>query len=117
MAAEDPTHDFDPQLGEIRPVAPFERGSEKALKRIFDRNSETLEPVPSDILRTVSDVLRDYHRQPEYKFLGGGWNEEGVLRRRHVLQISRFNEGKTNPSLLIEGTFDPNYFSGVGVDE
>jgi hypothetical protein len=21
-----------------------------------------------------------YHRQPEYKFLGGGWNEEGVLR-------------------------------------
>ena len=28
--------------------------------------------------------LRDYHRQPEYKFLGGGWNEEGTLRRRHI---------------------------------
>jgi hypothetical protein len=40
--------------------------------------------VTSEILRTVSDVLRDYHRQPEYKFLGGGWNEKGVLRRRHV---------------------------------
>jgi hypothetical protein len=35
--------------------------------------------------RTVADVLRDYHRQPEYKFLGGGWNEEGILRRRHVV--------------------------------
>jgi hypothetical protein len=40
--------------------------------------------VPSEWLRTVADVLRDYHRQPEYKFLGGGWNEEGILRRRHV---------------------------------
>jgi hypothetical protein len=85
IAVEDPAHDFDPKLGEIRPVAPFEKDSEKALKRIFDRNSDSLEPVPQEILRTVSDVLRDYHRQPEYKFLGGGWTEKGVLRRRHVL--------------------------------
>jgi hypothetical protein len=85
IATEDPTHDFDPQLGEIRPVAPFEKDNEKALKRIFDRNSESLEPVPSEILRTVSDVLRDYHRQPEYKFLRGGWTEAGILGRRHVL--------------------------------
>ena len=85
VAAEDPSHDFDPQLGEIRPVAPFEKDNEKALKRIFDRNSESLEPVPSEILRTVSDVLRDYHRQPEYKFLRGGWTEAGILGRRHVL--------------------------------
>jgi hypothetical protein len=84
IAVEDPAHDFDPKLGEIRPVAPFEKDSEKALRRIFDRNSDSLEPVPQEILRTVSDVLRDYHRQPEYKFLGGGWNEEGILRRRHV---------------------------------
>jgi hypothetical protein len=44
-----------------------------------------MDPVPVKWLRTVADVLRDYHRQPEYKFLGGGWNEEGILRRRHVL--------------------------------
>jgi hypothetical protein len=85
IAVEDPTHDFDPHLGELRPVAPFEKDNEKALKRIFDRNSDSLEPVPTEALRTVSDVLRDYHRQPEYKFLGGGWTEKGVLRRRHVL--------------------------------
>ena len=36
-------------------------------------------------LRTVADVLRDYHRQPEYKFLGGSWNDEAILRRRHIL--------------------------------
>ena len=84
LSAEDPMYEFDSTLDEIRPVAPFEKDSEKALKRIFDRNSETHAPVPRTRLRTVADVLRHYHRQPEYKFLGGGWNEEGVLRRRHV---------------------------------
>src|SRR4029077_12884082 len=78
-------HDFYSHLNELRPVAPFEKDNEKALRQIFDRNSDSLEPVPTELLRTVSDVLRDYHRQPEYKFLGGGWTEEGVLRRRHVL--------------------------------
>jgi hypothetical protein len=45
-------------------------------------------------LRTIADVLRDYHRQPEYKFLGGGWNEEGVLRRRHVFADTIEDIGK-----------------------
>jgi hypothetical protein len=39
-------------------------------------------------------VLRDYHRQPEYKFFGGGWNEEGVLRRRHVFADTIEDIGK-----------------------
>lgn len=84
IASEDPTHEFDPKLDEIRPVAPYEKDSGKALSRIFDRNSENMDPVPAKWLRTVAEVLRDYHRHPEYKFLGGSWNEEGVLQRRHV---------------------------------
>ena len=84
IASEDLTHEFNPKLDDIRPVAPYEKDSEKALRRIFDRNSENMDPVSTKWLRTVADVLRDYHRQPEYKFLGGGWNEEGILRRRHV---------------------------------
>jgi hypothetical protein len=84
IASEDPTHAFDPKLDDVRPVAPYEKDSEKALGRIFDRNSENMDPVSAKWLRSVADVLRDYHRQPEYKFLGGGWNEEGILRRRHV---------------------------------
>jgi hypothetical protein len=85
LAADDPMDDFDPKLGEMRPVAPFEKDSEKALTRVFDRSSVSLAAVPKKWLRTVADVLRDYHRQPEYKFLGGGWNEKGILRRRHIL--------------------------------
>jgi hypothetical protein len=94
IASEDMTHEFDLKLDEIRPVAPYEKENEKALKRVFDRNSETLEAVPRKWLRTVADVLRDYHRQPEYKFLGGGWNEEGVLRRRHVFVDTIEDVGK-----------------------
>ena len=108
LAAEDPMHEFDPKLNEIRPVAPFEKDSERVLKHIFDRNSETLAPVPTTWLRTVADVLRDYHRQPEYKFLGGGWNEEGVLRRRHVFadtieDIGKESDGWEEDEVRTEG--------------
>ena len=51
IAVEDPTHDFDLHLNELRPVAPFEKDNEKALKRIFDRNSDSLEAVPTELLR------------------------------------------------------------------
>jgi hypothetical protein len=75
-------------------IAPYEKHSEKASRHVFDRNSEILAPVPIKWLRTVAEVLRDYHRQPEYKFLGGGWNEEGVLRRRHVFADTIEDIGK-----------------------
>ena len=94
VATEDAAHEWDPKREEMRAVAPYERDSEKALRRIFDRNSEGLKPVPKKWLRTVADVVRDYHRQPEYKFLGGGWNEEGVLRRRHVFAETIEDIGK-----------------------
>ena len=64
-------------------------------KRIFDRNSENMDPVPAKWPRTVAHVpLRDYHRQPEYKFLGGSWNEETILRRRHILADNIEDIGK-----------------------
>ena len=84
LIASDPTRIWTPAFEDIRPVAPYDKDLAKAIPRIFDRASDELRPVPSEWLRTVADVLRDYHRQPEYKFLGGGWNEEGILRRRHV---------------------------------
>ena len=94
VATDDPTHELDPALEKVRPVAPYEKDTKRALGRIFDRNSEALAPVPTKWLRTVADVLRDYHRQPEYKFLGGGWNEEGILRRRHVFADTIEDIGK-----------------------
>jgi hypothetical protein len=64
------------------------------LRLIFDRNSESLDRAPTKWLRSVADVLRDYHRQPEYKFLGGGWHEGGILRRRHVFADTIEDIGK-----------------------
>jgi hypothetical protein len=76
---------WDETLKDLRPVAPYTRDLAKAPARVFDRNADPAKRVPREWLRTVADVLRDYHRQPEYKSLGGGWTEAGILRRRHVL--------------------------------
>jgi hypothetical protein len=62
-----------------------QKGLSRSAARGHPRAGERRKPVSAKWLRTVADVLRDYHRQPEYKFLGGGWNEEGTLRRRHIL--------------------------------
>jgi hypothetical protein len=120
IASDDLGHEFDPKLDEIRPVAPYEKDTEKALRRIFDRNSENMDPVSDKWLRTVADVLRDYHRQPEYKFLGGGWNEEGILRRRHVFadkieDIGKESDGWEEDEARSEGqdtvlTYPPSSF-------
>ena len=94
LTTEDPTHEWDPKFEQMRPVAPYETDTDKALRRVFDRGSDHLEAVPKKWLRTVADVLRDYHRQPEYKFLDGGWNEKGILRRRHVFADTIEDIGK-----------------------
>ena len=94
LTTADPTHEWVPKFEDMRPVAPYEKDIDKALRRVFDRSSDRLAAVPEKWLRTVADVLRDYHRQPEYKFLGGGWNEEGVLRRRHIFADTIEDIGK-----------------------
>jgi hypothetical protein len=57
-----------------KPLAPDEKGGEKALRRIFDRLAAHGRRRPSRL-----------PREPEYKLLGGGWNEEGIPRKRHIL--------------------------------
>ena len=94
LTTEDPTHEWTPKLEDTHPVAPYENDIDKALRRVFDRSSDSVQTVPKKWLRTVADVLRHYHRQPEYKFLGGGWNEEGILRRRHILADTIEDIGK-----------------------
>jgi hypothetical protein len=85
MHAADPDRIWDPKIGKAAPVAPYDRDLSKAVPKIFDRNSIPPRSVAADWLRSVGNVLRGYHLQPEYKFLGGGWTESGILRRRHVL--------------------------------
>ena len=84
LVAADAGRFWNDKLGEIRPVAPYGNDLAKVLPRIFDRSTKSADHVDPEWLRTVADVLRDYHRQPEHKFLGGGWIEHGILRRRHI---------------------------------
>ena len=44
VTTEDPTHEWDPKLEDMRPVAPYENDIDKALRRVFDRNSDSMEP-------------------------------------------------------------------------
>jgi hypothetical protein len=94
MQAADPDRIWDPKLGEAAPVAPYDRDLSKAVPKIFDRNSIPSRSVPANWLRSVGNALRGYHLQPEYKFLGGGWTETGILRRRHVFAESIEDIGK-----------------------
>jgi hypothetical protein len=60
--------------------------------QIVDR--DTGEVVPRSALRTYAEVLRNYHRSAESKFLNGGGHDTGPLRRRHVVVDQVFYIGK-----------------------
>ena len=89
----------------------------------FACGSDALLPSsPGDVgptLGTVADVLRNYHRQPEYKFFGGGWNEEGVLRRQHILvdtieDIGKESDGWEEDEARTEGQDTVLTYPSVG---
>ena len=42
IATEDPTHEWDPKLEKLRPVAPFEKDSENALRRVLAVSEQIL---------------------------------------------------------------------------
>jgi hypothetical protein len=57
LTTKDQTHEWDPKLEYMRPVAPYEKDIDKALRHVLDRSSDSLEAVPRKWLRTVADVL------------------------------------------------------------
>ncbi len=70
-------------------VAPFQKDPEKAvwIDRANKGVSIPRQDLP-DYLRTYADVLRDYDRGKESKFLDGGRDDRGWTRRRHIVPIS-----------------------------
>lgn len=66
-----------------RPIAPYDKDTEKAAKKAFDRR--TGEPIPIENLKTVKQVLVQYHLHPEDKFHNGDFGDCGATRRRHIL--------------------------------
>jgi len=75
-----------------RPIAPFDQDHAKALKAAFDR--ETGEPIPTDALRTVAEVISLYHLHPESKFLNADYLDRGTTRRRRIVVTGVRHIGK-----------------------
>jgi hypothetical protein len=76
------THGHKKKPKPIRPMSPYDRDPAKAAKQAFDR--ETGEPVKVADLVTYAEVLRDYARHAEAKFLNGGAYDRGRTDRRLI---------------------------------
>ncbi len=84
---------FDPRAPEVKAASPYYHDPRKVPpEAIFHR--DTGEAVPASALRSYADVLRNYHRSPESKFIGGGAHDIGKLQRRHVFARTVVNIGK-----------------------
>lgn len=76
----------------LKPIAPFTKDPAIAAKTAFDRN--TGEPIASANLKTYAASVRQYHLQPESKFLNGECFNSGKTERRHVRAIRAMHIGK-----------------------
>lgn len=81
--AEVPRRGRPYKRAQLRPIAPFNRGSADAVAGAFDR--ETGEPIRENQLKTYAEALAQYHLHPEDKFLHGDYWDEGRTERRHVV--------------------------------
>lgn len=70
------------------PAAPYFKKASEAAQFAFDRDDENRSPVPITWLKTHARSLARYHMHPENKFLSGGFEDRGILSRRHVYVLS-----------------------------
>lgn len=75
-----------------RPVAPFNKDTQAAAEKCFDR--ETGKAIPNAVLKTYREVLSQYHLHPEKKFLNGNFLDSGFTQHRHILETGREYIGK-----------------------
>lgn len=69
----------------FRPIAPYDQNIEMALTRSFDRaNPESREPISGKDLRTLRQLLANYHMHSEAKFHSGKLSDRGETLRRHI---------------------------------
>ena len=93
--------------GSIKPISPFEADPAKAALKAFDRITGL--KVPTGKLFTFAKALRQYHLQPENKFLNGNYRDCGKTQRRHVMATSTAHIGKEANELERQAIigFDP----------
>jgi hypothetical protein len=68
---------------QLKPIAPFNKVSEKILDQCFDRDSG--KKIDVSHLKTYLDVLAQYHLHQESKFLHGEYLDKGKTERRHIM--------------------------------
>jgi hypothetical protein len=85
MALDDPAALAGPRWRkrEPHPASPYFKDIKQAANHAFDR-VQPVQPVPARWLKTVARSLARYHLHPEEKFIGGDFDQRGVLKRRHV---------------------------------
>ena len=69
-----------------RPIAPFNRDPDQALRTVFDR--VTGESVCPEELKTYWESLAQYHLSCEDKFANGQFLDRGRTEGRHVVATS-----------------------------
>lgn len=92
----------------IKPVAPFSKDLNQAVKSCFDRN--TGHKVNKAQLKTYVDAVAQYHLHPETKFLNGDYMDFGVTQRRHINVTSIHNIGKE------ANKWEEQFFTGFDKD-
>jgi len=83
---------------EPRPAAPYQKDARKAAEHAFDRDRPE-QGVPVHWLKTVARALARYHLHPEEKFLGGDYDQRGILMRRHVHALAFQPIGKESDEI------------------
>lgn len=104
----------------VKPIAPFSRNPADVVSRTFDRESG--DPIASNLLKSASDVLAQYHLHPEGKFLGGNYVDRGTTERRHVCAVhirlmgKESNDWERQAQLGLDEDAQPEYGARGGVN-
>ena len=93
---------------EPRPAAPYFKQPVEAKDHAFDR--ERGGAIPASWLKSHARSLVRYHLHPETKFQGGGCDQRGPLKRRHVFALAQQSIGKEADNI------EENEFIGEDAD-
>jgi len=93
------THPLWKGSREPHPAAPYNKNVREAVKQAFDRTEPGHKAIPKKWLKSYGRSLARYHLHREAKFLGGSFDERGILRRRHVKVLSFQQIGKEADNL------------------
>jgi hypothetical protein len=76
----------------LRPITPFDRDHQRAMKNCFDRDSGIR--IQINRLKTYAEALPQYHLQPESKFENGDYLNQGFTQRKQIKADAIINIGK-----------------------